>query len=209
MRGILVTGGEPPRSTVVLPEKRFLVAADSGLDSVAERGWKPNLIVGDMDSISDKTLLERYPETPKEIFPREKDLTDTEIALQSIWKRGIENVTILGAGGGRLDHLIGLLSLFEREKFPQTWITNHEIVECTENVVEFSTKPGSLVSIFPVRNSVCRMNSEGLKWSLNGLIWERGDVGISNETTTEQCRVEVLEGRILIIRELPDPILVR
>ncbi len=211
MHGILVTGGKTPKGEIVLPAEpdRFLIAADSGLDFVYERKWKPNLIIGDMDSVSDRKLLDHYGDVETEIHPREKDCTDTELGLQRLWDIGAEKTTIIGGGGGRLDHLLGIYSLFERSRYPKTWLTDKEIVECTEDVVEFSVNPGTLVSIFPVGNEVCRMKSEGLRWKLDTLEWNRGDSGISNESVAEKCRVEVLSGRLLIIRGLPSRILVR
>ena len=33
-----------------------LVAADGGADALVEEGWRPDVIVGDMDSVTDATL---------------------------------------------------------------------------------------------------------------------------------------------------------
>ncbi len=35
----------------------MLIGVDGGADSLAAAGYKPDVIVGDMDSVTDKTLL--------------------------------------------------------------------------------------------------------------------------------------------------------
>ena len=59
--------------------------------------------------------------------------------------------------------------------------------------------PGELVSLFPLGTQPCRMRSRGLKWALDGLSWDRGDAGISNEFANEEVEVEMITGRLLMV----------
>ena len=101
-----------------------------------------------------------------------------------------------------MDHLIGILNLFERKFTPNVWITAREYVELIESEVRFESASGQLLSFFPVGESVEKMESEGLKWNLNGLVWKRGDAGISNVATGREVIVRVGKGKILMIKRL-------
>lgn len=204
-RGLVITGGHAPQVPVVIPDRAgcLIVAADSGLDYVARQGLYPDAIVGDMDSLADHSLLDRFPDAVVERYDRAKDLTDTEIALEYLWKENVKPVTILGGGGGRLDHLLGIVALFERDRYPYRWITDREEVVLVDGELSFEATVGQTVSFLPIGPEPATMESTGLRWNLDGLTWYRGDVGISNECTGERCRVTMRSGRLLMVRALP------
>ena len=205
-KGVVVTGGRAPGSRVTIEwcQDRTLVAADSGLEWVHERGLRPDAIVGDMDSLRDRSLIDRYPESEVHRYPRAKDATDTEIGLAYLRDRGIDDVTLIGGGGGRLDHLIAVLRLFERDVAPRRWLTDHEDVRLITDSLDIRTRPGEVLSFFAVGKEVTTMRSTGLRWNLDGLRWGPEDIGVSNETVGERVRVRMLSGRLLLVRALGD-----
>ncbi|POR02827.1 hypothetical protein AU468_06120 [Alkalispirochaeta sphaeroplastigenens] len=207
-KGLVVTGGEAPRARVTLgtPEGWVIVAADSGIGHLARYGLRPEVILGDFDSLDRELLESVFPDVPRQSFPRAKDYTDTELALQYLWDRGITDLTILGGGGGRLDHLLGIRALFERDPWPGRWITAREELRVIEGTVRFSSRPGEVVSFFPLGNGVCRTRSRGLRWELDGLEWTQGDAGVSNECTGDECLLETVTGRLLMVRSLVFPL---
>ncbi|MDA3947778.1 MAG: thiamine diphosphokinase [Spirochaeta sp.] len=208
IRGVVVTGGAAPEGEILIDDRSrvMVVAADSGLTTAARAGIVPDAIVGDMDSLADRSLLKRYPDATIERHKRAKDWTDTEIGLKFLWKRAVEEVTIVGGGGGRMDHLFALLALFERARFPKRWLTDRDEITVVEDSVVFDAPENGIVSFFPVGPETCRMTSTGLRWELNGHEWTHGDVGISNECQDSTCRVNMLSGRLLMVRALPSRI---
>lgn len=107
-RALLITGGEPPSPALVQRAAErcsFIACADSGAHPLLQAGLMPDLIVGDMDSISpaDRVALQAS-EGDVKMLPVEKDWTDTQVALDMLFERGFEEVLMLGATGGRLDH---------------------------------------------------------------------------------------------------------
>jgi len=146
--------------------------------------------------------LEEYPQERIRRYPRDKDDTDAEIGLQALWDRGIRQVVVAGGGGGRVDHLLGLVSLFERGKTPTLWYTSREIIQVVEGTHVVSGCQGQTVSFFPLGDTVTGMSSTGLKWSLDGLEWRRGDMGISNVFSEDPCTISVKHGRLLMIRTI-------
>lgn len=205
--GLLFTGGEgPERAAIqcVIDRKPLIVAADSGIDLARRIGVEPDLLVGDMDSISDRSVLGEYPERRVMIFPEEKDETDTEIGLRLLFEHGCKEVVIAGGGGGRLDHLIGMLTLFERTPAPAAWYTRFEAVVLITGSIRVHGTPGERVSFFPVGNETVTMSSSGLRWPLDTLVWRHGDAGISNTAPEGVFSVQLRSGRLLMIRDL-DP----
>jgi len=206
--GIVFAGGEGPDSVTLRalldgPERRLTVAADSGLLLAISAGVEPDWIVGDMDSVGDETLLFPYPAERVIRHPVDKDLTDTEIALELLWGKGFERIWIVGGGGGKLSHLLAIRSLFERKHFPIRWITSCEDVRCVDSgeTLETEILPGDGVSVLPLGEGPWQAESSGLKWPLNPVNWDRGVAAISNVASGGGIRIRALRGRFMVILE--------
>ncbi len=205
--GLLLIGGEGPTIQYierVLDSVRYIIAANSGFDLACRLNLEPDLLVGDLDSIAkSKRFKSLSPEKLKK-FPEDKDETDLEIGLNMFKEMGFKRVILMGGGGGRLDHLLGIICLFERDYYPYAWFTAREHIQVINSEMEFENWKGQTVSFFPLGDEAGDMHSEGLKWSLDGLCWKRGEAGISNIITADQGRVCVGHGKILMIRTLPE-----
>jgi len=153
-----------------------------------------------MDSLADETLLRRFSRERLLIFPRDKDETDTEIGLRILFERGWSAVTIAGGAGGRIDHLLAILGLFERDPAPERWITGAEDIILVTGEAQFDGWAGSTVSVFPVGDRAAGLHSEGLKWPLDGMEFRRGFAGISNLATSDRVRLRVEIGKLLVVR---------
>lgn len=202
MTGIAVTGGmAPPKEEIenYLKEADCIVAADSGLDTLLAYGFEPDYIVGDMDSLSERHILDRFASHQVKVFPEDKDYTDTELALMKLAEMGCKEICLIGGGGGRLDHLLAIYSLFHRKSAPDQWITHKEKIFLVKENFCINLKTDTLVSLFPVGEWPCLMESEGLKWSLNTLKWGVGDLGISNVAVDETVRINMKSGRLIMI----------
>ena len=211
MLGFAFIGGEGPGPDfcrLLAGGAGLIVAADSGLQIAENAGIRPDWIIGDMDSLDDPRRLEKYPANKIRRFPPEKDLTDTELALDLLWEQGCKKIWIAGGGGGRLDHILAIRSLFERKKYPERWITNNEDIYCLDALdtsggeLNMKIPMDSLVSVFPLGGSPWDIESFCLKWPLNGLDWHMGSIGISNRTDGDQFRVRVIKGRFMLIAPL-------
>jgi len=208
--GIVFTGGESPPSAVIrrLLEGReiFAVAADSGLIVAEESGIKPALVIGDMDSL-EGSRLSAYPPQSVMRYKHDKDYTDTELALQEVIKKGCDEIWIIGGGGGRIDHLFAIRSLFERAVFPRRWITDNADIFCldadTVNEISRRIAVNACVSVFPLGSGSWKAKSKGLKWPLDGLGWDRGFFGLSNVATDGDFSIKAEAGRFMVITPLP------
>ena len=212
MLGIVFTGGESPTANIIKNElkgkKPFIVAADSGLIAAESAGIKADYVVGDMDSVETKRLAS-YPSDCVIRYRRDKDFTDTELALEKVFKKGCKDVWIIGGGGGRNDHFFAIHSLFEREVFPSRWMTGDNDIRCIDaevGVHEYSATlaAGTQVSVFPIGKGDWDATSKGLKWPLESLYWDRGVFGLSNVSVDGFFYVTALSGRFLVVLPLPE-----
>jgi thiamine pyrophosphokinase len=209
MRALLAIGGEGPERALLeplLPGFGFVCAADSGLDLLSRWALEPDLIVGDMDSVSSLSLLGSYPEAEILRFPRDKDESDTELGLRLLFERGYRDVSIAGGGGGRIDHLFAIKALFERPELrPLAWFTDAAVIRLVGAGcgLELESRPGELVSVFPLASGASGMESDGLKWPLAGLAWSAGGFGLSNEALSDSFWVRAGRGDLLVVTPYP------
>ena len=205
MLGIGFIGGKgpPPETAAKLASMADLTAAaDSGLMAAEAAGLGPDWIVGDMDSLDDPRRLDAYPAGRVIRHPPDKDDTDTELLLALLWERGCSGVWLAGGGGGRLDHLLGIYSLFEREKSPDRWITAGEDLRRVGEGQTLEMDRGGTVSVFPLGTGPWEAESRGLRWPLAGLPWKRGFFGISNRAAPEGFSLRAARGNFLVIMPL-------
>jgi thiamine pyrophosphokinase len=206
LNGLAFIGGEGPDTELCVRlagEADVIAAADSGLVHAENAGVRPDWIVGDMDSLDNISRLDKYPPNRVIRYPADKDFTDTELAINLLWKKGCNNITIAGGGGGRLDHILAIAALFEREYPPRRWFTSREKIVLVSNEFHHISKKSRIVSIFPLGNGPWKAQSSGLKWPLDtaaaSAMWKRGFFGISNTAETGEFTVKVSAGNFLIV----------
>lgn len=202
MTALIITGGDCPGKDVLqeLYERcGFCVAADSGAHAALDAGIKPDYLVGDFDSIQDVSLLKNFPEDAVHSYPVEKDDTDTELSIKLAREKGADKVLIAGAGGGRLDHMLAVFSLFLKPHAPQEWHTSNETALLVEGEFFHKLPVGKRVSVFPLSCETSILHSTGLKWPLDGFTWQLGDHGISNIAVHDTVSINLGSGKLLLI----------
>ena len=208
MKGILFTGGaapDPGLALPLLPDYDFIVAADSGLDTCERFKLVPDMIVGDMDSLRDPASLDRYPADRIRSWPRDKDYTDTELALQCLKERGVDEVVLVGGGGGRIDHFLALRALIDRPYCPALWVGDESVCAVfgsgtpSRSITVSGLSRESPVSVFPAGVGPHRARGIGLHWAIDALSWSKGEYSLSNRSESESATLEAIEGRFFAI----------
>ena len=201
MQGVIYTGGEYPPFSQVRPylhHDRMLVCADSGYHSARAHHLVPDVIIGDFDSIGDAV-----PDIPRISFPRDKDHTDTELAIAHCKKNGCTSTMLVGGGGGRIDHFLALLWLFEGEGRVNRWVLRNAMVEYVDKAwYKEGCAHAEIVSVLPIGMGPWRMASTGLRWPLHACNWQRHVVGISNEAVSSTVSITMTVGSILVIQNM-------
>lgn len=183
-----------------LKSEDFVIAADGGYDLALKANVKPDLLLGDFDSIANKetkniNILE---------FPKDKDYTDTHLALSEGLKRGYKTFIIVGGIGGRLDHTIANISLlkFLNENNSNGTILDNEtkILFLKNGLIYIKKEECKILSVFSYSPVCTGVDLEGVKFPLcNATITNSFPIGISNEIVEKQAKVTVQNGELLII----------
>lgn len=205
---LIVAGGRPVRPAVLdrIGRPAWIVAADSGLDLADELGLEPNLVIGDMDSVSAAGLARaRAAGVQIERHPIDKDATDLELAIGAAAAAGYADATIIGGTGGRLSHtLANALVLTVDHGIRLEWLTSHARISALRSgqTGTFSPAEGTMLSLLPV-NGRASCSSTGLRWPLALAELVPGSTrGISNEiVAADQATVTVTTGCVLLIQE--------
>jgi thiamine pyrophosphokinase len=209
----IVGGGEIlPAALPVILGASSVVAADSGAQFLKDNDIIPWVLVGDFDSC-DPDVVSWMDECGSRVItlPRDKDKTDTEVALDMACNEGFKQAVLVGGlGGDRLEHSLANLSLLEAyaERGLDVVLFHRDTVifglmgRGDGAAVErsFRGKPGDWVSAFPVTREVRGVTTEGLRFPLSGATLTRGTTfGTSNEMTAGSASISVTEGFLLVV----------
>ncbi len=182
-----------------------MIAADSGADHALALGVPVDLAVGDFDSISaeGREALERAG-VRLERHPSEKDATDLELALAAAMALQPRRVVVLGGLRGRLDHLLGELSLLGAEPYRAVEL-DALFGPATVHVVHderlLSGRAGELVSLFALHGPAHGVVTDGLVYPLQGETLAPGSTrGVSNVFAASEARVALTSGVLLAVR---------
>lgn len=203
---IFVNGRLPSlkAARAMLQPEDWLVAADGGARHLAKLGLTPHLVVGDMDSLS-AADLERLEQAGVKLlrFPRQKDETDLELALQVVIKGGWRRVRIIGALGGRFDQMLANLALLTQPLPEGVDLRLDDGVEeafIIRSQAQVEGKRGDVVSLLPQGGSVGGVVTEGLRYPLNGeTLYAHRTRGVSNEMLVEIASVRIASGALVCV----------
>lgn len=187
----------------------YCIAADGGLTSADMLGIKVNYLLGDYDSVNAEVLARYRNEVENAVFPREKDYTDTELAVRAALSLLGEDgsVTMIGATGTRLDHTlanIGLLEQFKARGVGCEIVDRHNCVRMLMGTdsVRFHklTQFGSFVSCISLAGVTRGLTMQGFKYPLAGYDLAQGtSLCISNEITEDNACISIIEGKLLVL----------
>ena len=181
----------------------LVIAADGGYEKLIERGIRPDLLIGDLDSLGyepDGVELIRHPV--------EKDETDTALAYRLGYERGYRKFLVFGGTGGRIDHTIANYCLLLRscmEGAEMSLIgggTRAFVIRDSE--ARLKGRCGATVSVFAFGGKACGVSIKGLRYSASDVtLTPEFPLGVSNSyTESGEGTVSVRDGALLVIEEI-------
>ncbi len=214
--GVILTGGyievELVQDYLMTHDVLWVIAVDKGLMTAHKLSLPVDMIVGDFDSV-DKEILTAYKNGAFKNKPEvislqpEKDMTDTQVALEQAIKRfgKQEEIIIFGATGTRMDHALANINLL--------MITlcygvkacildrNNKIYLQRDNFsLNRNDCYGDYVSLLPFTEKVTGLTLFGFKYSLDKYTLMQGNsLGVSNVMIEENVSVTFDTGILIVI----------
>ena len=166
------------------------------------RSIVPDFIIGDLDSISTKTL-NYYRNKSKIIGIKRQNDTDIEKCLKFAIRRGIKETILTGVTGDRLDHTfcnLGIVSKFF-DKIGIKIIAEKSLLATYTGNVKISTRPGETISLYGF-NEKTKITSKGLKYPLKQVSLPFGKKeSTSNVALSGSVSLKITGGIIFVIRD--------
>jgi len=188
--------------SALLMDAAHVVAADGAAEWCVAHGRRPDVAVGDFDSAL-PGAAERLVSAGVEVltYPREKDETDLEIALDVALQRSTQPVVITAAFTERIDHTLAALGVLMRAGSG----ARVEEPDWTGAVV----RPGEPLEV-PVGAGVAfsviapggasGVEVAGARWPLSGAVLDPlSGRGVSNVTSGEILRVSAEKGTLIVL----------
>lgn len=207
MKAVLLLGGvPPPPSARAECAGAFVVAADGGALLAEAWGVRPDVVVGDMDSIP-ATLFAGYEAAgvTVERHPRDKEETDARLALDLALRRGATEIVFLGATGRRFDHTVANVQLLRRAAeagaLARAVEEDARLVAVTpDRPFEAPLAKGAIVSVLALTDRAEGVRLEGLVYPLvDATLAATVPLGVSNAAQGGPARVACRTGVLLVV----------
>lgn len=187
-----------------------LIAADGGAARCLAAGLRPDVVVGDLDSLaeSDQARL-RAQDVPLRRASRDKDESDLELCLLLARDLGMTHVTVVGAFGLiRPEHTLANLLLLADPRFDDLGLLIAGHGSRTWRIgsadgpgeAHIEGQAGDHLSLLPLDPCVEGVRTVGLRFPLLEEDLSLGPArGLSNELLGDRAQVTTRRGRLVVV----------
>ncbi|GAB4265330.1 MAG: thiamine diphosphokinase [Candidatus Promineifilaceae bacterium] len=187
-----------------LGQASAVIAADGGTRYLYRLGHIPDVVIGDMDSLSlEQSRWLANGRTNMVHYPAEKDETDLELALQYATRHFDEEILVFAGLGGRIDQTLANIWLLAHPDWhgrTVKLVTKGQHLWLVTDKTAIHGQAGDTVSLLPLDGDVYITQATGLKWPLHNEMLLFGlSRGISNVMTAPQAEIVVGNGRLLVV----------
>lgn len=206
MKAIVIANGKINNINMLKEIKKkydFILAVDGGTNHCVRASILPDLIIGDLDSISKEALeVSRDNSIPIEKFPSKKDSTDTELAIDYLIDKGFSDITLAGVTGSRMDHTLGNILLLSKLKdmgVKGRIIDENNVIYLVDHELILEKEEDSFVSLIPTTNSGINVSLKGFEYELKKVdVRFASTICISNKITEEKGIITIHKGKALV-----------
>ncbi|MBP5427345.1 MAG: thiamine diphosphokinase [Clostridiales bacterium] len=208
MKGLIICGGRIKDKEFLrnyTKDVDFVICADRGGLYAKDMDIMPDLLLGDMDSIPG-CILEEYKNKKVDmtLYPSEKDMTDSEIAILRAVEMGADELIIMGALGSRLDHSLANICMLKKlvdMHIKATIVDENNEITLIDNELELKKDDEYMLSLLPLTPKVTGVTLKGLKYTLEDGTLEMGtSLGVSNEFEDDVAKITIKDGLLLVIK---------
>jgi len=194
----------------IVSERDILVAANGGSEVLLNLGMKPDVVIGDLDSISSELINQLPPKTDIHKHPADKDKTDSHLAVDWVIEQTKDskektNIIICGGLGNRFDHSLALIfycmKLVKSRNLSISLTDGQQMAYYVKDKKQISGHEGDTISLIPLSESVTDIHLKGFQYCLSGESMKRADtLGVSNVICNCPAEIQIAgEGILLII----------
>ena len=181
----------------------LLLCADAGLAAAWRYGLRPELTIGDFDTMP----AAQAGTADIRVLPVHKDDTDLGVCLQEGRSRGYRRFVLAGCLGGRLDHTLAMLQLMAdcamRGEECMAVDAVNTVTILTPGTHILPRQEGTLLSLLSFSDRVTGVTLTGTEWPLeDGVLTQRYPLGISNRITAPEAWLSFTEGLLLVDRSV-------
>ncbi len=188
----------------LLRDATAVLAANGGTNHLFRLERRPDVVVGDMDSLREE-VRGWLAETDVSLIthPIAKDETDLELALLYAVAHYDAPIWVVGGFGGRLDQTLANILLLAHPQLlgrPIQFVTEHERAWLVAGKTRIDGEIGDTVSLIPLGGAVQVAQTSGLRWPLQNEVLAFGPArGVSNVLTAVTATVTLHSGTLLCI----------
>ncbi len=204
---LIIANGLMPSDQVVKPcveKAHVVVCADGGANLARDRHIRPDIIIGDFDSILPETR-QYFASNVREVYIPDQNRTDLEKALAYTVEMKVEKAMLVGVAGLRFDHTLDNLNVVQKfcRQIEIEWYDDFGmgLFLTPESQVfrpSFSLEIGQQISLIAFQRAE-GITASGLKYSLSNdtLEWGIRD-GQSNEINNLPVTISIRSGVVFI-----------
>jgi thiamine pyrophosphokinase len=179
-----------------------IICCDGSAESLLINGYKPDAIVGDMDSLSED-LINRYADR---IFRDEnQEINDLTKTVEWCREMNYDDIIIVGATGKREDHTLGNISLLAEyaKRVKVKMVTDTGIFLPFLKSCKVSSFSGQQISLFSI-DPETEITSKGLKYTLKNIKISNWWVATLNEALGDSFSLKFHNGRVIVYLKFSD-----
>ncbi|MGP1570200.1 MAG: thiamine diphosphokinase, partial [Eubacteriales bacterium] len=203
-RCVIITGfiTGNPKKLFRIKKNDFIICADKGYSYAKSAKIKPNMLIGDFDSLN----IDMPDDISIEHYPSEKNDTDTMLCLKYALERDFDEIILIGGIGGRIDHTIANIQAMaytldnwkgnDRYQKRISMIDDKNwLILIKNNAISLTGREGQLLSIASFSNESKKVTTSGLHWNLReATLTNTFPLGVSNYFEDRKVNISVGDG---------------
>ena len=194
----IVGAGDNSGTDFLKTENDFVIAADGGLFALQKRNIRPDMIMGDFDSLG-------YVPKGDNVIRHEVMKNDTDMmAVKKALEIGYRKIKIYGGTGGRMDHTISNIQtmLYASRKGAEIEMTDsvNRYYVITDGAIRINGTSQKGFSIFAIGGTAHKVNIRNAMYLLHDFeLSPDNPTGTSNSFIGKEVTISVEKGSLLIV----------
>lgn len=195
MKALLLINGQAPKEKIDTHKFHAIYCTDGAYDKALSIGLKPDVVVGDFDSINTINLKN------VEVLHRpNQDFTDFDKCLQVLQNRQYTSIDVYGATGLEHDHFLGNLTtaLHFKDQMRITFHDDFSVFFFAPKHTQLHSVHNKTISLYPFPQTQ-GITSQGLRYPLKNMdLSMTGRVGTRNHAIEDHVEITYKKGNMLL-----------